>query len=70
MVKSICYIQDINDTKKRVYDEPIYSKLDGVYGYIVVSNYKVLFFWVYNETPRYDDVTDKFKVEYVYEKVD
>lgn len=64
-----CYIKDLMslDQKKTEYTEPIYTKLNGMYGYISVSMFKVFFFWFdhFTETVCYDDVSEKFEVEYI-----
>jgi hypothetical protein len=51
------------------YTAPIYTKLDGVYGYISVSGYKVFFFWnnIQSGDVSCDDVSEKFRIEYVTE---
>ena len=49
------------------YTTPIYTKLDGMYGYISVSGYKVFFFCsdVLSGSVSCDDVSEKFRIEYV-----
>ena len=49
------------------YKEPVYTKLDGMYGYLSVSKMSVYFFW-FNHNSNIvccDDISDRFKVEYV-----
>jgi hypothetical protein len=46
--------------------EPIYTKLGGMYGYLSVSMFNVHFFWYDGSNVCFDDVTDKFRVEYVF----
>lgn len=59
----------IDPSKYHLYTEPIYTKLDNIYGYISVSGHKVLFFWYDNSSENicFDDISDKFRVEYVAE---
>jgi len=41
------------------YKEPIYKKIDGIYGYLCVSGYKVYFFWsMLNESEIHFDLLD------------
>lgn len=62
-----CRLRDKNDNKWIEYTTPIYTKIDGVYGYISVSMLTVNFFWVdfdYHGI-HFDDMTDKFEIEYI-----
>ena len=68
-MKVICKLRDkmalSNDYIE--YSEPIYTKMDSIYGYLSVSMLKVNFFW-YNpdsETVCCDDVSERFNVEYI-----
>jgi len=68
-----CHLFDLSVSKNEkyyTYIKPIYTKMDGIYGYVCVSGHRVFFFWYNNETENIncDDVTDKFRVEYVTEK--
>ena len=57
----------LNPKEYTEYTEPIYTKLDGMYGYLTVNGFKVYFIW-YNEHSEhlsFDDVSERFKVEYV-----
>lgn len=70
MEKIVCNLYDLfsNEAKKPFeYKSPIYTKLDGVYGYISVSGDKVYFFWYSHssETISCDDISDRFKIEYI-----
>jgi hypothetical protein len=67
-----CRLFDLMALQKEEYHKyttPIYTKLDGMYGYICVSGYKVFFFWndVQSGNVSCDDVTEKFRIEYVTE---
>ena len=59
----------LNPEEYHKYTEPIYTKMDGMYGYLSVSGHKVFFFWYNNSSENVccDDVSDRFKVEYVSE---
>ena len=62
-----CKIRDKNDNKWIEYTTPIYTKLNGVYGYLSVSMLTVNFFWVNFDSYEinFDDVTDRFEIEYI-----
>jgi len=67
-----CRLYDLmalNPNEFHKYTEPIYTKLDGIYGYLSVSGHKVFFIWYNNSSEHVscDDVSDKFRVEYVSE---
>lgn len=55
----------LNPNEFHEYKEPIYTKLGGMYGYLSVSMFNVYFFWYDETNVCFDDVTDKFRVEYV-----
>jgi len=57
----------LDQEKYKEYTEPIYTKLDGMYGYLTVNGFKVYFIWYNNssENVNCDDVSEKFRVEYV-----
>lgn len=59
----------LNTEEFFTYTKPTYIKLDGMYGYLSVSGHKVFFFWYNNSSENvcYDDVSEKFRVEYVSE---
>jgi hypothetical protein len=64
-----CRLFDLRTTNPKEYHkytEPIYTKLDGKYGYLSIDGNKVLFYWYdnSNENVCYDDVSEKFRVEY------
>ena len=56
-----------NSGETYIYKEPIYTKLDSVYGYLTVSGYNVHFIWNDGETLSMDDISDKYNVEYINE---
>ena len=64
-----CVLTDKNSNEKIEYTCPIYTKMNGVYGYITVSLLTVNFFWCdcssEEAVVRYDDITEKFSVEYI-----
>lgn len=63
-----CHLYDLMSSTPlsfTIYKEPIYTKLNGIYGYISVSMFIVNFFWVDGENVCYDDITDRFKIVYV-----
>lgn len=68
-----CHLFDLKalNSKKyfTYYTKPIYTKLNGMYGYLSVSGHKVFFFWYNNSSENVccDDVSETFRVEYVYE---
>lgn len=71
--KITCHLYDLmalDSGKPHIYTEPIYTKLEGIYGYLSVSGDKVFFFWhnTSSEDVCYDDVSEKFKVEYIIEQ--
>lgn len=45
------------------YTEPIYAKVNGIYGYIVVSKMNVYFFFEFDGI-EFDDITNRFEVIY------
>lgn len=55
----------LNPNEYHEYKEPIYTKIDGMYGYLSVSMFNAYFFWYDGSNVYFDDVTDKFRVEYV-----
>lgn len=58
-------LMGLNPKEYHEYKEPIYTKLGGMYGYLSVSMFKVYFFWHDDNNIHCDDVSDKFKVEYI-----
>lgn len=62
-----CFLYDKygSGEKAHIYKEPLYTKMDGIYGYLNVFMYKVFFIWSDDEGVHSDDVSDVFKVEYV-----
>lgn len=63
-----CIIKDCNRGEEFGYTGAIYTKLDGIYGYLCVDLMKVKFFWVNeNSTVCCDDLSDRFKVTYIIE---
>jgi len=67
-----CRLFDLMALEPKIYHKyttPIYTKLDGMYGYISVSGYKVFFFWNNEQSGNVscDDVSEKFRIEYVAE---
>jgi hypothetical protein len=58
-----------NPKEYHKYTGPIYTILDGMYGYLSVNGHKVFFFWYNNSSENVccDDVSEKFRVEYVSE---
>lgn len=69
---SICRLYDLmSGTNEYVeYVEPIYTKLNGMYGYLSVSSFNVYFIWPDEQHVCFDNVSDRFRVEYVSVKVD
>jgi hypothetical protein len=59
-----CYLTEINNNNTIEYTTPIYTSLNGVYGYLTVEMFNVYFFWYYDDSIHYDIITDRFKVEY------
>lgn len=55
----------LNPNDFHEYKEPIYTKLGCTYGYLSVSMFNVHFFWYDGSNICFDDVSDKFRVEYV-----
>lgn len=58
-------LMSINPDSFHIYTEPIYTKLNSMYGYISVSGEKVFFFWNNDGEMCFDDISHMFKVEYV-----
>jgi len=46
------------------YTEPIYTKLNSVYGYLTVSKFSVHFIWTIGDDFGCDDVSEDYIVEY------
>lgn len=61
--KIICRLFNERNGTTELYKGPVYTKLDGLYGYLCVENFKVLFFW-HDENDIYCDELDYFKVLY------
>jgi hypothetical protein len=63
----ICHLFDKMAHEHVEYKEPVYMKLNGIYGYISVSKTSVYFFWFNYDSNAVccDDISDRFKVEYV-----
>lgn len=58
-------LMSINPDKGIEYTTPIYTQLNGVYGYLVVnSSFNIHFIWNDEITMYCDDVSDNFRVEY------
>lgn len=65
-IKIKCRLFDKMTNEWHDYKESIYTKLDGIYGYICIDVMSVKFFW-YDETSKnvcFDDVTERFHIEY------
>lgn len=60
----VCKLRDLNSNDYIKYNQPIYTKMNGVYGYIVVSGFKVHFIWKDDTTMSCDDISEKFNVKY------
>lgn len=67
-----CKLYDLYSNSFVIYTEPIYTKYNGVNGYLIVSQDNIYFFYVYDDIfdrgVTYDNVSDKFKVEYTSDK--
>jgi len=63
----ICRLFDKMACEWVEYKQPIYTKLNGVYGYLSVSKMNVFFFWYdsHSENVSFDDITERFGIEYV-----
>ncbi len=64
----ICRLFDKMANEWINYTGATYTKLSGMYGYLSVDVMTVKFFW-YNEDSQCvscDDITDRFKIEYVF----
>jgi len=63
----ICRLFDNMEHEWVEYKEPVYTKLDGMYGYLSVSKMSVYFFWFNHDSNNVccDNISDRFKVEYV-----
>lgn len=64
-----CYFLDKMDIEVNwvEYTQPIYTKLNGMYGYISIGgDMNVYFFWFNfdSNTVCCDDVSDRFKIKY------
>jgi len=64
MANLTCRIKDKNDNQWIDYTKAIYTKLDGMYGWLCVDLMTVKFFWVWEGDAKCDDVSDRFEVEY------
>jgi hypothetical protein len=67
-----CFLYDLtalNPKEGIEYIKPIYTKFDGVYGYLAVSMFNV--FFIYNNEHDVDseDVSGRFRIEYTSSKV-
>lgn len=56
-----------NSGETYIYKEPIYTKLNSVYGYLTVSGYNVYFIWNVETYHTVDNVSDEYSVEYINE---
>lgn len=69
MIIKLFDLMGLNPKESIEYLEPIYTKQDGMYGYISVSGYEVFFFWYDNSSNNIccENISDRFRVEYVFE---
>ena len=58
----------LNSNEYVEYEKPIYTKLNGIYGYLSVSVFNIHFFWHDGTNVCFDDVSDRFRVEYTFKK--
>lgn len=70
MNKITCYLTEKKTGDKYPYAEPIYTKLDGMWGYLCVSVMNVHFIWTnYLHDGQTDvccdDVSEDFSVDYL-----
>jgi hypothetical protein len=59
----VCRLNNKNNGATEVYRGAVYTKLNGMYGYLSVEGFKVLFFW-YNGSTVCCDELDNYSVTY------
>lgn len=58
-------LKSLSPESYHIYTEPIYTKMNSMYGYLSVNLFKVYFFWYDGSNICRDDVSEMFRVEYV-----
>lgn len=61
--KIICRLYNKQNQTTEIYKGYVYTNIDGIFGYICVEGFKVLFFWCDGSTVCCDEL-DRFKVSY------
>jgi len=56
------YITPINDNQPIIYVEPIYRKVNGIYGYLIVADNKVFFIYYDGSQLCSDDISDQYQI--------
>ena len=67
-VAVICRLFDKMSNEWINYTGANYTKINGVYGYLSIDVMSVKFFWYCEDSQSiyFDDITDRFTIEYVF----
>jgi hypothetical protein len=65
--KTNCYLLDkySGNDEYEEYTGPVYTKFNGMYGYLCVSVFDIYFFWHTEDDIHFDDISNRFHVKYI-----